>query len=610
MKLKQLPSLVALTLLGTLGVQAQGSAFTYQGRLNESGAPANGLYDFRCQLYDKAGPPGDVLVSITVTNVAAQVTNGLFMLNLDFGPGVFNGQDRWLLVTLRTNGGASFQALAPRQQLTPSPYAIWATTAGNLNQSANQTFNGTINFNPAAGPPFTVNTTAKVPNLNADLLDGLDSTSFVLKSGDVMSGSLALANPAALNFGSTARQMINLWSTSYGIGVQTDAQYFRSVNDFAWYRGGTHNDEHFNAGGGSSLMTLTTNGLTVSGIVSGQGVTSFISSAGASAVLGLSSGNGGIGLLGTTDFIFAGGDATSIGVSGSSIRGTGVKGVSTDVDGVVGLKGVSVKSRTLEGGMYAESAASSGNGLVVVATNGASAYGVWSIAPQGYAGYFEGKLQVNGGAKVTLDSSLTTPHLELHESQTGDFARLRLSDAASPAWDIAVGGGANVMNFYNASNGNVMTLGQDGTLFVKVVTITGGADIAEPFKMSDKDLPKGSVVVIDEDHPGQLKLSTEAYDTRVAGVISGANGVKPGLALNQQGVIDGDQHVALTGRVYVQADAGFGTIKPGDLLTTSSTAGCAMKVSDHAKAQGAILGKAMTSLKEGQGMVLVLVTLQ
>jgi hypothetical protein len=60
----------------------------------------------------------------------------------------------------------------------------------------------------------------------------------------------------------------------------------------------------------------------------------------------------------------------------------------------------------------------------------------------------------------------------------------------------------------------------------------------------------------------------------------------------------------------VQADAANGAIRPGDLLTTSSTPGHAMKVTDHARAQGAILGKAMTSLAEGKGMVLVLVTLQ
>jgi hypothetical protein len=80
--------------------------------------------------------------------------------------------------------------------------------------------------------------------------------------------------------------------------------------------------------------------------------------------------------------------------------------------------------------------------------------------------------------------------------------------------------------------------------------------------------------------------------------------------MQQQGLLEGGKNVALTGRVYVQADTSNGPIEPGDMLTTSSTPGRAMKVTDHARAQGAVLGKAMGSLDEGQGMVLVVVTLQ
>jgi len=151
-----------------------------------------------------------------------------------------------------------------------------------------------------------------------------------------------------------------------------------------------------------------------------------------------------------------------------------------------------------------------------------------------------------------------------------------------------------------------------GTISCSTITITGGSDLAEPFQISalDKDAPQGAVVVIDEANPGRLKLSDVPYDVRVAGVISGANGIKPGIQMQQQGLLEGGQNVALTGRVYVQADTSNGPIQPGDLLTTSSTPGHAMKVTDHAKAQGAILGKAMTGLSEGKGMVLVLVTLQ
>ena len=145
---------------------------------------------------------------------------------------------------------------------------------------------------------------------------------------------------------------------------------------------------------------------------------------------------------------------------------------------------------------------------------------------------------------------------------------------------------------------------------VRVLEIIGGADLAEPFQMKEEELETGSVVVIDSEHPGRLKRSRGAYDRRVAGIISGANGIDPGIALHQEGVVEGGKNVALSGRVYAQADASAGAIEPGDLLTTSDNPGHAMKAVDHARAQGAVIGKAMSALPEGTGMVLVLVSLQ
>jgi hypothetical protein len=175
--------------------------------------------------------------------------------------------------------------------------------------------------------------------------------------------------------------------------------------------------------------------------------------------------------------------------------------------------------------------------------------------------------------------------------------------------DVQIGSltsGITAVACYNAADNVYMHL------YCSSITIEGGADLAEPFQISaaEKEVPQGAVVVIDEDNPGQLKLSDRPYDTRVAGVVSGANGLNPGIQMQQQGLLEGGKNVALTGRVYVQADASYGPIKPGDLLTTSATPGYAMRVADHLKAQGAILGKAMTGLKEGKGNVLVLVTLQ
>lgn len=119
------------------------------------------------------------------------------------------------------------------------------------------------------------------------------------------------------------------------------------------------------------------------------------------------------------------------------------------------------------------------------------------------------------------------------------------------------------------------------------------------------------VVAIDPENSGQLRIADQAYDRTVAGIVSGMNGVNPGLTMQQEGTVsDGSLPVSLTGRIYCWADASNGVIQPGDLLTTSDTPGHAMKVTDYGKAQGAIIGKSMSGLTQGRGLVLVLVALQ
>jgi len=153
------------------------------------------------------------------------------------------------------------------------------------------------------------------------------------------------------------------------------------------------------------------------------------------------------------------------------------------------------------------------------------------------------------------------------------------------------------------------------TVTAKSLQITGGSDLAEPYKIAAaaqvQPIP-GMVVSIDPNQTGQMRVSTRAYDNTVGGIISGAGGVQPGVVLRQTGTVaDGTLPIASVGRVWCwcDADAG-GAITPGDLLTTSDTPGHAMRVRDHDKARGAILGKAMSPLKTGKGLVLVLVTLE
>jgi len=115
-------------LLAALGLSAhaQGTAFTYQGRLNDGVNPASGVYDLRFAIYDSASAGAQQ--GGTLTNASTAVSNGLFTATLDFG-NQFPGTKRWLEIAARTNGGTAFISLSPRQPITSAPYAV---TAGSV----------------------------------------------------------------------------------------------------------------------------------------------------------------------------------------------------------------------------------------------------------------------------------------------------------------------------------------------------------------------------------------------------------------------------------------------------------------------------------------------
>jgi len=125
---------LALLALSTLNPQLSaaplGRDFTYQGRLNNGSSPANGSYDLMFTLYDSASGP--TVVNLPLTNSATAVSNGLFTVTLDFGPGAFTGDARWLEVAVRATGSpGDFVTLNPRQPLTATPYARYASSAGS-----------------------------------------------------------------------------------------------------------------------------------------------------------------------------------------------------------------------------------------------------------------------------------------------------------------------------------------------------------------------------------------------------------------------------------------------------------------------------------------------
>jgi hypothetical protein len=248
-------------------------------------------------------------------------------------------------------------------------------------------------------------------------------------------------------------------------------------------------------------------------------------------------------------------------VYGSSVASDGVLG-----EGVVGV--------------YGRNTSGNGNGVIGYSDTGR---GVWGHSNQGGIGVL-GESGIGTGVRGA--------------GQTGGFFEGSVEGvhAVGPAGGLA-----------GHFEGHVMVTGNHtclGDMFLP------GADCAEHFDMqSAVAIEPGSVVVIDDD--GMLRQSGDAYDTKVAGVISGAGIYRPGIILDKQSsVMKTRQPVALVGKVFCKVDAQYSPIKVGDMLTSSPTPGHAMKAADPLRAFGAVIGKALDNLEAGTGMVRILVSLQ
>lgn len=286
-----------------------------------------------------------------------------------------------------------------------------------------------------------------------------------------------------------------------------------------------------------------------------------------------------------------------------------------------------------------------GNTAGFAAIENAADYGALMIL--GRAGTPKGRyvrlwdyLQINGSMDITGNVGIgtTAPQAGLHIDKAGtNNLALKLS-STGPGWgsgiqlqnkDINYGiyAGFGQFKICDANKGvdrliidaagkigigtttPKYTLDVNGTINASSDVVVGGGDCAEEFDIVDAEsIEPGTVMVIDNN--GALKASEQAYDKRVAGVISGAGDLRPGITLDKQANKANRLPLALNGKVYCKVDADCGPVEVGDLLTTSSTSGHAMKVGDHVKSIGAIIGKALRPLEAGCGLIPILVALQ
>ncbi len=190
---------------------AQGTAFTYQGQLQNNGSPASGTYNLTFSLFNVNS--GGVPVAGPVTNNAVVVTNGLFTVIVDFGAAVWNGATNWLQIGVETNGVNTFTTLTPRQELTPAPYAIYAESASAAGLS------GTIpaaSFGGTYGSPVTFNN-------GADSFDGTFSGQFF--------GSSFIGGDFVGNFIGNGSGLTDVWQTGGNSGTTAGVNFVGTTDN-------------------------------------------------------------------------------------------------------------------------------------------------------------------------------------------------------------------------------------------------------------------------------------------------------------------------------------------------------------------------------------------
>jgi len=632
---RSLLTLASLALL-TIAAQAQvpPSMISYQGRVLMDNANFNGTGQFKFALVQGAGPTllwkndGSAGNTEPSAAVSLSVANGLVMTTLGdttlanmtaLPTSAFVNADVRLRVWF--NGGAGFQQLTPDQRVVSVGYALMSGNVPDGSITSAKLANGAVTSGKIANDAIGATQIAAGAVNSSDVADGsilgtdiADGSIFGLDIANNTLTSVQIADD--LDLGSTTTLgRLDIYRTTAGtpaislLGTASQISTYGSDGlEQIRLWGVTYGELLLN---NSLANNATAVRLTAQGSTGGQ--LELRNTNGSNRALLEGENSGGALTLYQTDSqvgVFIDGDSGGAGLV--SVRGTN-GGTRATLDGSDGGGGA---LRLYENdGTQTASLTSEGNGTLVL-RQGDGTSGLGLFANNGTGG---------GGMSIYRDDGTFAGQMTVADTTRRDgFFGLTKGNGnwgvVARGQNSATGGGA--LYLYDSAGAATVVIDSDlgtearisvsGTLRGQVVEITGGSDLSEKFDIHGDALEPGMIVSIDPKNPGQLTLCGSAHDKKVAGIVSGAGGVKPGMLMGQHGsVADGKHPVALTGRVYcwVDADAN-GAIEPGDMLTTSATLGHGMKVTDHTRAVGSIVGKAMTSLEKGKGLVLVLVNLQ
>src|SRR5262249_1181634 len=225
------------------------------------------------------------------------------------------------------------------------------------------------------------------------------------------------------------------------------------------------------------------------------------------------------------------------------------------------------KLHVLEDGIFSARFETSDPAASVVEFKNGSSNATWEYGVSGSASTFG----LRPGSMYIFKQGLPGPSLSIDPSGNARMAAKLSTNGFDPdsGYPVGIAGGLHTWDVYAeglvgvGQNGSLNAfMRNDGVAAFKIVQITG-ADFSEKFKVRDTQtkIEPGMVVAIDPENAGKLVVSAKAYDRRVAGILSGAGGITTGMLMGQPGTLaDGDHAVALTGRVYVWADASKGPI--------------------------------------------------